>query len=208
MHDLMQVFEMMDTGHNTEAKTYVLEAMETLDPQAAAYFDWLNALGYIHCNLSEYAQALAVYDQYIDTARQNNHVENLHIGFHQKAMALRLNHQYDEALNFIMQEAAVINEHFSQDHLKLSVNEYEYGYLSFLMDQMDNAHTHMERCLNEALKTDDLIAQACAYRGLGEIFRKDNHVSQAARCLDQAYDLFIQAGDTIGAAEVDRLRKA
>ena len=33
---------------------------------------------------------------------------------------------------------------------------------------------YMEQSLKQALQTDDLIAQACSYRGLGEIYSAEN----------------------------------
>ena len=59
----------------------------------------------------------------------------------------------------------------------------------------------MQQSLDSALKTDDLIAQACAYRGLGEIYQKlDSRKSHDY--FSQAIQLFDKAGDEIGAEEV------
>lgn len=56
----------------------------------------------------------------------------------------------------------------------------------------------MQSSLDYAQKTDDLIAQACTYRGLGEILGQVSH-------FEAAKELFEQAGDDLGAKEVDQL---
>lgn len=207
MHGLMRIFEMMDEGKNEEALEIVLQSIAKLDKKTDEYLNWLNALGYIYCNLHEYAKALDIYDQYIEISQQKPDVENLHIGFHQKAMVLRLEKQYTEALDYIKKEKELITKHFKDDRLKLSVNAYEYGYISYLMDHMEEAALHMEQCLDYALKTDDLIAQACAYRGLAEICNKVHKYQHANSYFDKAYELFMKAGSTLGAEEIDRMRQ-
>lgn len=207
MHDLMSIYKMMDEGKNEEALEIVLKTIQNLNEKADEYQNWLNALGYIYCNLSEYAKVIDVYNHSIEISQKDADVENLHIGFHQKAMALRLDKQYAEALGCINKEKEIITGYFKDDYLKLSVNEYEYGYILYLMDHIEAATLHMEKCLDSALKTDDLIAQACAYRGLAEICSKVNRQKQADDYFDKAYELFIKADDSIGAEEINQIRK-
>lgn len=207
MDDLMSVFMIMDEGRNEEAKECALQSIERLDKKDDEYLKWLNVLGYIYCNLEEYDKAIEVYNQYIEISNHNSNVENLHVGFHQKAMVLRLKKEYNEALNYILKENEIITQYFKDDCLKLSVNEYEHGYLLFLMNDIEEATIHMEHCLDYALKTEDFISQACAYRGLAEIFVKGNEQRKANDYFDKAYELFIEANDRIGAEEINHIRK-
>lgn len=207
MTDLMSIFKLMDEGKNEKALECVLESIENLDKTTDEYLSWLNVLGYIYCNFKEYAKAIEIYNQYIEIAKQNSNAENIHVGFHQKAMALRLNNQYIEALDYIKKENEIITKYFKDDNLKLSVNNYEYGYISYLMGNIEEATLHMTQCKEYALKTDDLIAQACAYRGLAEICNKVNDQSQANDYFDKAYELFLKAGDSVGAEEIKKIRK-
>lgn len=135
----------------------------------------------------------------------NLNFDNLHAGFHQKAMVLRLNKPYIEALDFIMKEKERTTQYFHDDNLKLSVNAYEYGYISYLMNRIEEANMHMEQCLDYALKTDDLIAQACAYRGLAEISWKKDEFKLTYHYFDKAYDLFIKVDDNVGAKELNQI---
>ena len=63
---------------------------------------------------------------------------------------------------------------------------------------------YMEQSLKHALQTDDLIAQACAYRGLGEIYSAENSEKSQENLL-HAIELFEKAGDQVGAREVKTL---
>lgn len=207
MRDLMTVFEMMEDEKNEEALEIVLGTVAKLNQRTECYLKWLNALGYIYCNLLEYAKALDVYNQYIEISQKNSDMENLHIGFHQKAMVLRLDKRYPEALDAINMEKEIITQYFPDDPLKLSVNAYERGYLLYLTDHIAQAALHMEQCLDYALKTDDYIAQACAYRGLAEICMKNKKSKQANSYFDKAYALFMEADDPIGAEEINQIRK-
>lgn len=207
MWNLRDIFEMMENGKNEEALKIVRQTLVTLDKQANDYQWWLNALGYIYCNLSEYENAIDTYNQYIALSRQNSNIESLHIAFHQKAMALRMDGQYAEAFDCINKERAIIADYFPDDSLKLSVNTYEHGYLLYLTDHVEEAAYHMERSLQYALKTDDLTAQACAYRALAEISGKANRKEQANAYFDEAYQLFLKAGDRLGAEQINQIRK-
>ena len=70
-------------------------------------------------------------------------------------------------------------------------------------DEM-NKQEDMQQSLKQALQTDDLIAQACAYRGLGEIYSAENSEKSQENFL-QAIELFEKAGDQVGAQEVKDL---
>ena len=70
-------------------------------------------------------------------------------------------------------------------------------------DEM-NKQEDMQQSLKQALQTDDLIAQACSYRGLGEIYSAENSEKSQENFL-QAIELFEKAGDQVGAREVKTL---
>lgn len=196
----------MDQGENEQALALILEKMALYPPDSEAHLSLLNTLGYVYCNLSDYDRAEEACDAYIDFAQKKSDLENLHIGYHQKAMVLRLRGDYPGAMDYVIREKELLGKYWGTDNLKLSVNEYEQGYLLYRMHQPEAGLSHMERSLEHALKTDDLIAQACAYRGLGEICKALCKAEQAERFFDKAADTFLKAGDPIGAEEIDGLR--
>ena len=161
-------------------------------------------MGYIYLEEQKYNECLSIYQRYIDLARTKSDPENEHIGYHQLAMVYREMNEFQTALFYIEREQKVIEEAFTEDTLKSSVNNYEQGYLRLKLGQLVEAEFYMQQSLDSALKTDDLIAQACAYRGLGEIYRKLDS-SKCHDCFSHAIQLFDKAGDEIGAEEVRAL---
>lgn len=164
-------------------------------------YSLLNLMGYIYLYEKKYEDCLEVYQRYLHLAITEKDRENEHIAYHQLAMVYREMNDFQTALSYIEKEREVIEQDFSEDDLKSSVNDYEQGYLRLKLGKIFEANTYMQQSLDSALKTDDLIAQACAYRGLGEIYSAENSEKSQENFL-QAIELFEKAGDQIGAEEV------
>lgn len=164
----------------------------------------LNLMGYIYLEEKNYNNSLKIYQRYIDLARSKNDLENEHIGYHQLAMVYRDLGEFQKALLYINQEMEIIQNNFPNDALKLSINYYEQGFLHLKLGELEYAENHMQKSLDFALKTDDFIAQACAYRGMGEIYL-DQESDKAQDYFYQSIQLFEKAEDKIGADEVRTL---
>ena len=164
----------------------------------------LNLMGYIYLEEKNYNNPLKIYQRYIDLARSKNDLENEHIGYHQLAMVYRDLGEFQKALLYINQEMEIIQNNFPNDALKLSINYYEQGFLHLKLGELEYAENHMQKSLDFALKTDDFIAQACAYRGMGEIYL-DQESDKAQDYFYQSIQLFEKAEDKIGADEVRTL---
>ena len=196
-----QAWELLFEGKIEEAKKLV---SETFSLETCKDYSLLNLLGYIELFEKDYQEALLIYQNYLEIAISSQDKENEHIGYHQLAMVYREMNDYQTALSYIEKEREVIEQDFSGNYLKYSVNDYEQGYLRLKLGQLVEAEFYMQQSLDSALKTDDLIAQACAYRGLGEIYRKLDS-SKCHDCFSHAIQLFDKAGDEIGAEEVRAL---
>ena len=164
-------------------------------------YSLLNLMGYIYLYEKKYEDCLEVYQRYLHLAITEKDRENEHIAYHQLAMVYREMNDFQTALSYIEKEREVIEQDFSEDDLKSSVNDYEQGYLRLKLGKIFEANTYMQQSLDSALKTDDLIAQACAYRGLGEIYQNLDS-SKSHDCFSHSIQLFDKAGDEIGAEEV------
>ena len=197
-----QAWELLFEGKINEAKQLV-----QADFCLATCKDYslLNLMGYIYLYERKYEDCLEVYQRYLHLAITEKDRENEHIAYHQLAMVYREMNDYQTALSYIEKEREVIEQDFSGDYLKYSVNDYEQGYLRLKLGQLVEAEFYMQQSLDSALKTDDLIAQACAYRGLGEIYRKLDS-SKSYDYFSHAINLFDKAGDEIGAEEVRTLK--
>ena len=196
-----QAWELLFEGKIDEAKKLV---SETFSLETCKDYSLLNLMGYIKLFEKDYKEALLIYQNYLEIAISSQDKENEHIGYHQLAMVYREMNDYQTALNYIDKEREIIEKSFPEDALKYSVNNYEQGYLRLKLREIVEAFMYMEQSLKQALQTDDLIAQACAYRGLGEIGSIQNSEESHENFL-QAIALFEKAGDQIGAQEVRNL---
>lgn len=165
----------------------------------------LNLFAYIFLDEQNFEKALLACQRYIQLARNEQNTEQEHIGLHQLAMVYRSQGNFKKALELIEEEAALLATDFSDDKLKWSVNEYEQGYLRLQLGELESAQHFMKRSLENALMADDLIAQACAYRGLGEIYATNTATTLAEQAFEQSITAFEEAGDDIGANEVREL---
>ena len=196
-----QAWELLFEGKINEAKQLV-QAEFCL--ATCKDYSLLNLMGYIYLYEKKYEHCLEVYQRYLHLAITEKDRENEHIAYHQLAMVYREMNDYQTALSYIEKEREVIEDSFSEDALKYSVNNYEQGYLRLKLGEIAKAIMYMEQSLKQALQTDDLIAQACSYRGLGEIYSAENSEKSQENFL-QAIELFEKAGDQIGAQEVKSL---
>ena len=196
-----QAWDLLFEGKINEAKKLV-EADFLLE--TCTDFSLLNLMGYIYLEEQKYNECLSIYQRYIDLARTKSDPENEHIGYHQLAMVYREMGHFQKALLYIDQEMEIIKEYFPNDALKFSVNNYEQGYLRLKLGNLEEAESYMQKSRDFALTTEDFIAQACAYRGLGEIGSIQNPEESHENFL-QAIALFEKAGDQIGAQEVRNL---
>ena len=196
-----QAWDLLFEGKINEAKKLV---SETFSLETCKDYSLLNLMGYIKLFEKDYKEALLIYQNYLEIAISSQDKENEHIGYHQLAMVYREMNEFQTALFYIEREQKIIEEAFTEDTLKSSVNNYEQGYLRLKLGKVAEAFMYMEQSLKQALQTDDLIAQACAYRGLGEIGSIQNPEESHENFL-QAIALFEKAGDQIGAQEVRNL---
>ena len=196
-----QAWELLFEGKIEEAKKLV---SETFSLETCKDYSLLNLMGYIKLFEKDYKEALIIYQNYLEIAISSQDKENEHIGYHQLAMVYREMNDYQTALNYIDKEREIIEKSFPEDALKSSVNNYEQGYLRLKLWEIAKAIMYMEQSLKQALQTDDLIAQACSFRGLGEIYSVEKPEKSQENFL-QAIDLFEKAGDQIGAQEVKDL---
>lgn len=195
-NEIYEAFDLMDKGQLEEAKA-LLDNLE-IGSETDAYYPYLSTYGYIYVAMGSYQDALESYQIYLSKALAENNFLEEHRAYHQLAMVYREQKDYTEALNSLSKEKEVIDCHFSKDPLILSIHLYEVAYISHLLGDSKRAEELMEKSLNYALQTDDLIAQACSYRGLGEILSRLDLLVKSKK-------LFEEACDEIGAKEVEEL---
>lgn len=85
------------------------------------------------------------------------------------------------------------------------MNNYEQGYLRLKLNNLDEALTFMNLSLEQSLETDDVISQACSYRGLGEIYLALEDKGLANTHFKRAIELFESVGEFEGIKEIEEL---
>lgn len=187
----------------------VVEAKQLLEKEyqveTCLEYAILNLFAYIYLDEQNFDKSLLACQGYVQLARNEKNTEQEHIGLHQLAMVYRSQGNFKKALELIEEEAKLLSADFSEDKLKWSVNEYEQGYLRLQLGELESALHFMKRSLENALMTDDLIAQACAYRGLGEIYAASRITDLAEQAFMQSITAFEEADDDIGVEEVREL---
>ncbi|WP_244228335.1 tetratricopeptide repeat protein [Streptococcus suis] len=187
----------------------VVEAKQLLEKEyqveTCLEYGVLNLFAYLYLEEKNFDKALLACQRYVQLARKEQNAEQEHIGLHQLAMVYRSQGNFKKALELIEEEATLLATDFSEDKLKWSVNDYEQGYLRLQLGELDSALNFMKQSLENALMTDDLIAQACAYRGLGEIYATSRITDLAEQKFMQSITAFEEADDDIGVEEVREL---
>ena len=189
-------------GKTSEAKQLV-EQDFSID--TCTDFSLLNLMGYLLLVEKDYASCIRIYENYILFSQQNGDIEHEHIGLHQLAMIYRDQGDFHKALKLIEDEEKIVEEHFPNDNLKKAVNNYEQGYLRLKLNNLDEALTFMNLSLEQSLETDDVISQACSYRGLGEIYLALKDTELSNRHFKRAIELFESVGEFEGVKEIEEL---
>jgi len=168
-------------------------------------FSLLNLMGYLLLAEKDYASCTRIFEKYILLAQQNEDKEHEHIGLHQLAMIYRDQGDFHKALKLIEDEEKIIEKHFSSDNLKKAVNNYEQGYVRLKLNQLDEALKFMVLSLEQSLRTDDVISQACSYRGLGEIYLAFGDTQLAKMHFEKAIEIFKSVDESEGVKEIEKL---
>ena len=189
-------------GKTSEAKKLV-EQDFSID--TCTDFSLLNLMGYLLLAEKDYASCTRIFEKYILLAQQNEDKEHEHIGLHQLAMIYRDQGDFYKALKLIEDEEKIIEEYFPNDNLKKAINNYEQGYLRLKLNNLNEALTFMNLSLEQSLQTDDVISQACSYRGLGEIYLALEDKGLANTHFKRAIELFESVGEFEGVKEIEEL---
>ena len=189
-------------GKTSEAKKLV-EQDFSID--TCTDFSLLNLMGYLLLAEKDYASCTHIFEKYILLAQQKEDKEYEHIGLHQLAMVYRDQGDFHKALKLIEDEEKIIEKYFSSDNLKKAVNNYEQGYVRLKLNHIDEAFKFMFLSLEQSLETDDVISQACSYRGLGEIYLAFDDTQLANMHFEKAIELFKSVDESEGIKEIEKL---
>ncbi|MEL7434198.1 MAG: tetratricopeptide repeat protein [Chloroflexota bacterium] len=194
-----EAFQAFDTGNFDSAEAQYQALLETLAPEDADKRNSvLHMLGFVYAQQGKYAEARASYLGLLDIATENT---AKHIIYHQLGMVERMaGEDYAQALVYLVEESALLTETMLAQR---SANHYEIGHVMMLMGDTDMATQQFQEARDLAQSAKDAVCLACAYRGLGDVAKQAGDVDSAKTHYKASKVQFMQAGDTIGASEID-----
>lgn len=164
----------------------------------------LFGLGYVKCFQGNFFDAESIYLELWSLTKSDEDHKEESIVIHQLATLYWMAKDYEKAWDWIKKEEGLLCNFLQDNHLGFSANLYEQGMLFFLENNYFQAEKIMLKALIYADKTQDLICQGCAYRGLGEIYIAMNK-KISINNLKLSKEKFKLAGELIAVNEVEEI---
>jgi Flp pilus assembly protein TadD len=134
-------------------------------------------------------------------AQSHNDKSSEYVALHQLGMVERMAGQFETALEVFGKEQQIIAS-LENPPLAVSANAYEQGIICGKLERYAEARQWLGVALEQAQLSGDPIAEACAYRGLGEVAANP---TMRKAMLMQSLAAFERGGDALGAAEIKDL---
>jgi tetratricopeptide (TPR) repeat protein len=170
-----------------------------LEPLLAA--EARHGLVYVFARTGRFEEARAECHLLQLEAQSQNNKSSQYVALHQLGMVERMAGELETALKIFGQEQAIIAS-LENPPLAVSANAYEMGIICGKLERYPEARDWLALSLEQAQLSGDAIAEACAYRGLGEVAA--NPTMKKAMLL-QSLAAFERGGDALGAAEIQDL---
>jgi tetratricopeptide (TPR) repeat protein len=170
-----------------------------LEPSTAT--DARHGLVYVFARTGRFDDARSECDLLRLEAQSRSDLVLEYVALHQQGMVERMAEEYQTALKIFIAEAKIIAQ-LENSPLAVSANAYEQGIIYGKLEQFPEARQWLGVALEQAQLSGDPIAEACAYRGLGEIAA--NPTMRKAMLL-QSKAAFERGHDALGAAEIEDL---
>jgi Flp pilus assembly protein TadD len=170
-----------------------------LEPGLAA--EARHGLVYVFARTGRFEEARAECHLLQLEAQSQNNKSSEYVALHQLGMVERMAGQLETALGVFQKEQRMI-QLLENPPLAVSANAYEQGIIYGKLERFDEARQWLLVSLEQAQLSGDPIAEACAYRGLGEVAANP---TMRKAMLMQSLAAFQRGGDAIGAAEIEDL---
>ena len=163
-------------------------------------------LGYVLAFTNRFEEARALFVRLHDDAEKRGMPSEQHRALHQVGMVERMAGNWLQAKTTFAEEAELIR---LLDNLPLpvAVNAYEQGVVALHLNELERAHQWLKYSLEQANLTDDQVAVGCAYRGLGDYFKRKGEAEQARQAWEKAIIAFSRVSEGKAVEDVhERLR--
>lgn len=160
-------------------------------------------LGYVTAFTGRFDEARILFTALRAEAKAKGDQHSEHRMLHQIGMVERMAGCWAEAQLCFAQERELI-EPLGSEPLAVSINAYEIATVALHFSDWALAGQEYQKALSFAEKTDDLVAVACALRGLGDWYAATEQFEQAQTSWAAASELFKRKGDQ---KSVDEIRQ-
>lgn len=198
---LQEAFALFEAGELRAAKNIynrLFISDLTVEEKIQVRFNY----GYLLLEQQQMQDALHNYEAALHLAQHLGDKERISQAYHQIGMVYRLAENYEKALDHFKIERNYIERNFPNNQLFIAANAYETGYTNLLAENIKNAAPHLNAALTHSLKTNDPVMTACAYRGLGDLYRAQKNYEAAENAYKQSVFHFTKAQDEMGVSEV------
>ena len=188
-----QAWNAFDAGDFERARTLYEQHLHSHPTDEQARF----GLGYVYVNLGLFQEAEALYEGLYQEALKAQD-PRAHQAMHQIGMLRRVQGDYAGALTAFEQEKPLIPD----DAFPRAINTYELGMCHLRLGNVEKASVELHTSLFYAQRSTDLIAQACAYRGIGELHLAQDNYTEAQPAFLEAIRCFEAAGEKRGVEDI------
>lgn len=190
---LQNAWDAFESGDLDTARTLYETHLQSHPEDEQARF----ALGHVYVQLGLFEEAETLFQALYDEAAKAAD-PRAHQALHQLGMVRRIQGDYQGALEAFQQEKTLLPE----DFFPRAINAYEMGMCHLRLGNLTEATTQLHSSLFFAQQSMDPIAQACAYRGIGELHLAQDSYAEAQPAFLEAIRCFEAAGDRRGVEDI------
>jgi tetratricopeptide (TPR) repeat protein len=193
-------FEREDYLEAEQAFRTLLQSADTLEGQQQARY----GLGYVLAFANRFDEATDIFNTVRVISLEHHDRVGEHRAVHQLGMVARMAEHWITAKKYFEEEHVLI-EALGNEDLAVAINAYEQGMVRLqLPNEWNTSKAWFERSLKHALRSDDLIAIACAHRGMGDWHWAQADVQSATASFTSSRDAFASAKDVKGVTETEQ----
>lgn len=201
---LTKAWELFEKGDLKQSEMLYLECLDNVDQaDVQKYSSILMGLIYVESFAEKYDSARKFAEDLLHTAQNP---EDKHIYLHQQGMVERMAQNYGKALELFDLESDIILENFPNDFHRIATNLYEKAYILSKRKEYEKAKAEMQRAINYAEKSNDLITMACTYRGMAEILSDSAESQAAGKYFEKAIHAFEKEGSLSSQYAIEEIK--
>ncbi|WP_281863759.1 tetratricopeptide repeat protein [Planomicrobium okeanokoites] len=206
MQELDVAFDLFDKGEFQQAEEIYLSCLRSIpDKTSTSYKAALNGLGYVKSFQGQFGKATVYYQELLEISKRESNLKEEAMALHQLGMVERMAGNYQLAADFFATEGEIWARHFPDFYVGFAANFYERGSIAIKEKKYTEATILLNQSLEYAVLAESLVAQGCAYRGMGELGVVTSQFNEAENAFQKALSAFKEAEDRVAVEEIQGL---